>query len=166
MYNCVSCLVSVRKKNGNSFYPQVAGHQTADCRNRLLSPYNTAVARSGVRTPEKCLLTPLETCLQVLVYVLHFIWIYLARTTLKTVQNLNVFYCKKKWGFQSSPLRGWFALWWKMYHLEMVDGNVSTGDGGWKCINWRWWLEMYQLEMVAGNVSTGDDGWKCINWRW
>jgi hypothetical protein len=129
--NYVSCGLSVRKENGNSCYPQVAGLQTADCRNRLLSSCNTAVAVSGVRKPEKCLLNTTlnfseQKIMQVLVYVLHLIWIYLARTTLRRVQNLNVLYCQKKMRLSTFKVRGWFTLWWEIYQLEIVAVNVSV----------------------------------------
>ena len=94
MDNHVPCHVSVRRRNGNSLYPELAGHQTADCRNRLLCSYDSAVAMRGVREPEKCLLNTTlnifeHKMMQVLVYLLHSIWIYLKRTTFKRIRNLN-----------------------------------------------------------------------------
>ena len=126
----MSC-TTIRKKNGNSFYPQVAGHQPADCRNRLVSPHITAVAMSGVRKPEKCLLNTTlnfseQKIMEVLVYVLHLIWIYPARTTLKRVQNLNVLYYKEKMRLPKfTPSRLVYTMVGN-YQLVIVDGNVSV----------------------------------------
>jgi hypothetical protein len=59
---------------------------------------------------------------QALIIVHRLIWIYLARMTLKRIQSLNVFYCKKTLSKSTIPRL-----------LYILLGNLSTGDLCCKC---------------------------------